>query len=410
MRQTRSITVLLTSKAISDIGNALDFVCLGIFVWVRTESPLATGLFGLSLYAGGMVGGRLGHRYGADWDRRRVMIGADLARLVVLALLAVLPSGLQLWWLFPAMVVVGAGRSVFETTLAAATPVLAGDRLQFVNSLLSALKGTALVIGMGLATVAVPIVGFRGVFALDAASYGLSAVVLLALRLQLREAPTPGRPTRDAKVGWSVLLAAGLSALLIVRGLDALGSASHHIGLPIIGDQRDPDNPAAVTGAVWMVWAAGMLAGALVLRPILARVIRRSPKLVFFVATALMSAGFIGVFWLSAWPAILASGVLAGLGDSLSEVTYKQSIQRLPDRQRGPAFGLSGTVLNAGFMIGLVVAGFGLAPQLLAEWVLVMHGIPLLAALAAAGWTAYRALGRTVDDNPVDRVGVRKDQ
>jgi predicted MFS family arabinose efflux permease len=408
MTQTRSLAVLLTAKAISDIGFALDFVCLGVFVWVRTESALATGLLGLSVYAGGMLGGRLGHRYGADWNRRRAMVGADLARMAVLVLLAVLPSGAQLWWLFPAMVVVGAGRSVFETTLSAATPVLAGERLQAVNSVVSAVKGIALVVGMGLATIAVPLVGFRGVFALDAASYGLSAAVLLALRLRLREAPVPDRPAGDVRVGWPVLLAAGLVALLVVRGLDALGSASHHVGLPILGDQRDPGNPAGVAGVVWMVWAAGMLAGALLLRPLLAGAIRRSPQFVFFVATALMSAGFIGVFWLSAWPAVVGAGVLAGLGDALSEVTYKESMQRLPDRQRGPAFGLSMTVINAGFVIGLVVAGLALAPELLAEWILVMHGIPLLAAVGAAAWVAYRGFSRTTDGS-ANRVEVGKD-
>jgi MFS family permease len=395
MKQSRTLTVLLAAKAISDVGSALDFVCLGVFVWVRTESALATGLFGLSLYAGGMIGGRLGHRYGADWNRRRVMIIADVVRMAVLMVLALLPSGAQLWWLFPAMVVVGTGRSVFETTLSAATPVLAGDRLQAANSALSAVKGAALVAGMGLAAVAVPVVGFRGVFALDATSYGLSALVLLALRPRLRDGSAVARRNMDAKVGWSVLVAAGLSALLVVRGIDALGSASHHVGLPILGDQRNPGNPAAVTGAIWMVWATGMFAGALVLRPLLARVIRRAPQFVFFLATALMSVGFIGVFWLSAWPAIVAAGVLAGLADSLSEVTYKQSIQRLPDRQRGPAFGLSGTVLNAGFAVGLVVAGFAIDPARIAEWVLVMHGVPLVAAIAAATWLALHRTPRT---------------
>lgn len=394
MDRSRPLALLLGAKAVSDVGYALDFVVLGVFVWIRTESAFATGMLGLSVYAGGMLGGRLGHRYGGEWDRRRMMIIADLVRCVALVTLAVVPHDAQLWWLFPAMVVVGCGRSVFESTLAAAVPVLAGPRVQLVNSVLSSLKGVALIAGMGLSTVAVPALGFRGVFGLDAASYLLSATVLLGIgrRLRLREddADATAGEARH-RVGWSVLAGAGLTALLAVRGLDALGSSSHHVGLPILGQRLDPTNPAGVVGAIWMVWAAGMFVGALVLRPLLAASIQRSPQPVFVLATMVMSAGFIGVFWLGPWPAVLAVAAVAGLADSITEVTYKQSLQRLPDRERGQAFGLSGTIVNLGFAIGLVITGLAVTPGLASEWVLFMHGIPLVAALGAGASIWYRS-------------------
>jgi MFS family permease len=124
----RVVLWFLAAKASSDVGFALDFVCLAIFVWVRAESTLATGALGVCLYAGGIVGGRLTHRYGGRWDRRQAMVTADLVRVAALALLAVVPHDAQLWWLFPTVVVIGLGRSVFEATLAAATPTLAGGR------------------------------------------------------------------------------------------------------------------------------------------------------------------------------------------------------------------------------------------------------------------------------------------
>jgi hypothetical protein len=275
----RVVLWFLAAKASSDVGFALDFVCLAVFVWVGTESTLATGAVGACLYAGGIVGGRLVHRYGGGWDRRRAMVVADLARLGALALLAGLPGDAQLWWLFPTVVVIGLGRSVFEATLAAATPALAGGRVQRLNSLLTGVKGLALVLGMGLATLAVPAVGFRGVFALDAASYGLSACALLVLRLRMREGPVPAGSGRD---------------------------------------------------------------------------------------------------------------VAAGVGDALSEITFRHSLQQLPDDRRGSAFGLSQVVINAGFVAGLVLTSVALVPGRLAGWVLLLHGIPLLAALASAFWLRRR--------------------
>ena len=420
MRRILPLGVLLAAKSISDVGFALDFVCLGVFVWVRTQSAVATAALGLCLYAGGVLGGRLGQRYGARWDRRRAMVIADLARMVALLVLAAVPGTAQLWWLFPAVLVIGAGRSVFEATLAAATPVLAGNRrTQAVNSAFSAAKGLALVLGMGLAIVAVPAVGYRGVFLLDAATYALSGIVLLTTPLRLREpappqptGPTgPSRPTgptrgpagstaRPPAVGWAVL-AGGLGALVVVRGLDAFGSASHHVGLPLLGGERDPANPASLVGAVWMAWAAGLLLGSLGVRPLLAPAIESRSVPVFGVATAVMSAGFIGIFWLGSWPAVMAAAAIAGVGDALSEVTFKQSLQSLPDEARGGAFGTAQIVLNVGFTVGVLSVGASAAPERIAAIVAAMHGVALLAALGLAGrfwsWSVPRVRTPAVD-------------
>ncbi len=385
----RDLAVFLTAKTVSDVGYALDFICLSVFVWERTHSALATGLLSTALYAGAIAGGRLGHRYGDRWDRRRVMIGADLVRMLMLAMLALLPDGAQNWWLYAAVALIGTGRSVFEATLSAATPVLAGERTQTVNSVLAGLKGVAFMVGMGLATVAVPLVGYRGVFALDASSYALSALVLTALRLRMREPGSSGATGRDRTGAWPLLVGAGLATLVVLRGLDAFGSSSQHVGLPILGSQLRPDSPTVVSGAVWGCWAAGLLLASFVLRPLAKRIIDRSPLVVFCLATMVMSAGFIGVFWLDGWWPRLACAVVAGLGDALSEITFKQAMQRLPDDQRGRAFGLGQIVVNGGFMAGLLATSVVLQPSWLPEWVLLLHGVPLL----VAAWSAARGGG-----------------
>jgi len=304
---------------------------------------------------------------------------------LALLVLVALPASLQVGWLFAVVLVIGAGRAVFEATFAAATPALAGERTQLVNSVASGLKGLALVAGMGLATVAVPLIGFRGVFALDAASYALSAVAVLLLPLRLSEQPSAGS-SRDAAGGRlpirAALLAAGVIGPMAVRGLDAFGSSSHHVGLPLLGAEQDPSNPAGAAGALWMVWAAGTTVGSFALRPLLAPLITRAPVLVFYAATAVMSAGFIGIFWLGPWWAMLAAAGMAGTGDALSEITFRQAVQRLPDEKRGAAFGLAQVVVNAGFIAGLFITSLALVPAHVDGWVLALHGIPLLAALA----------------------------
>jgi hypothetical protein len=318
------------------------------------------------------------------------LVGADCVRMAALLGLAVVPDGAQMWVLFPAVCAVGTGRAVFEATLAAATPVLAPDRVQLLNSVLSGLKGMSLVAGMGLAAVAVPVVGFRGVFVLDALSYGVSAVAVLMLPLRLREvsAPAPGhsQPGQHRLAGWPAALGAGVVLLVAVRGLDALGSSSHHVALPILGDLRDPTNPAGVTGVVWMTWAAGTVLGSFLLRPVLRAAIAQAPAVVFCAATMVMSVGFIGIFWLPGWSWMLTAAIVAGLGDALSEITFKQSLQRLPDEQRGAVFGLSQVVINSGFVVGLAVTSVALMPASVGGWVLLLHGIPCTAAAVVSLW------------------------
>ncbi|GLZ38919.1 MFS transporter [Actinokineospora sp. NBRC 105648] len=380
LRDRRFLVPLLAAKGVSDIGYALDFVCLSIFVWTATGSPLATGLVSVALYAGAILGGRLGHAYGARWDRRTAMITADLVRMVVLLTLALAPGQAQL---YVAVFLVGIGRSVFEATLSAATPVLAGARAQLVNSVLTGLKGVAFMVGMGLSAVVVPLVGFQAVFALDAGTYALSALVLLAVRVPFRDEVSADRATGTPRV-WPVVVAAGLVPLFLVRCLDAFGSSSQHVGIPILGDELSPGAPTRAAGLLWSVWAAGLLLAGFVLRPLATRVIARAPNVVFCLATIVMSVGFIGIFWAEDWPTRLTAAALAGVGDAFSEVAFKQAVQALPDTERGPVFGLSQIVVNAGFMTGLIATSLVLTPALVPEWVLLLHGVPLLVAAVSA--------------------------
>jgi hypothetical protein len=219
---------------------------------------------------------------------------------------------------------------------------------------------------------------------MDASSYALSALVLTALRLRMREpAAKAGSGGEDAP-SWPLLLATGLAGLVVLRGLDALGSSSQHVGLPILGSQLRPDSPTLVSGLVWGCWAAGLLLASFVLRPLATKIINRSPAVVYCLATMVMSLGFIGVFWVHGWVPRLASAAIAGLGDALSEITFKQAMQRLPDNRRGRAFGFSQIAVNGGFMTGLLLTSLIMRPGFLPQWVLLLHGVPFL----VAGWMA----------------------
>src|SRR5439155_5412938 len=179
------------------------------------------------------------------------------------------------------------------------------------------------------------------------------------------------------------LRAAGVALALVVGGMVAFGSSSQHVGLPILGSQLDPADPTRATGVLWVVWAVGMVVCSLLLRPLLRTTLERAPGVVFYGGTVLMSVGFVGICWLDSWPGRLGAAALAGVGDALSEVSFKQLMQQVPDERRGSAFGLAQVVVSAGFLGGLLASGLVVTPVLVPVWVLLLHGVPTLASLFA---------------------------
>lgn len=388
----KQLYTLLGAKTFSDFGFAFDFICFSLFIWTHTQSAWATGCLSAAFYSGGIVGGKAAHQWGDQWDRRRAMMGADLLRAFALILLIVLPLEKQLVFIYPVIFLIGIGRSVFESSLAASLPALAGGKLQWVNSLISGMKSTALVLGMLFAAVAIEIFGYRFLFFLDALTYAFSALVLLSVRLPFHET-TAVRKERGMEVPVeriSILKRLGFIVvlLILVRVLDAFGSGTHHIGLPMLGTMLDAKNPGSVMGVLWATWGVGMLVGSFVFRPFLVQRIQKSPQLVFLSATALMSLGFIGIFWASNWGARMGWALAAGIGDGLSEIAFRQTLQGLDDKMRGSAFGLAETFINIGFISGMLLVGWGASLNNIQLWVLCLHGIPIVISIYLLG--SYR--------------------
>ena len=121
--------------------------------------------------------------------------------------------------------------------------------------------------------------------------------------------------------------------------------------------------------------------GSFFLRPLLARVVEQMPQRIFFFATALMSFGFIIIFWSKTWPVIFVGAVCAGCGDGVSEIAFRQTLQREKDLIRGSLFGLSEMVMNTGFIVGMLFTGWVAIPTTIAHWVLALHGLPIVASV-----------------------------
>ncbi|HYB77693.1 MAG TPA: MFS transporter, partial [Thermoplasmata archaeon] len=100
----------------STLGSAVSAICLIWVVFEATNSPLDVALLGASWLVAGILfsvfGGTLVDRY----DRRRLMIGSDVARAVAMAVVVVVLEvhGFDLPTILGAYFVVGAFSTVFN--------------------------------------------------------------------------------------------------------------------------------------------------------------------------------------------------------------------------------------------------------------------------------------------------------
>ena len=182
----RDFRLLWTGMCASLLGDGAFIVALAWQVYQLSDAPTAMGVVGVAMTVPTivflLVGGALSDRL----DRRRLMLAADVARLLAAASLAVLTvtGTLEIWHVALLVAVYGTGQAFFAPAFDAIVPDLVpGDQLAQANALDQLIRPIALrMVGPALGGVLVGVFGAAAVFALDAASFGLSALALLLIR------------------------------------------------------------------------------------------------------------------------------------------------------------------------------------------------------------------------------------
>ena len=235
----RDFRVLWTGMAVSLLGDGIFLVAVAWQAYLLWNAPAALALVGIGmtvptvafLLPGGVVSDRL--------DRRLVMLSADAVRALAVGILAVLAltSSLRFWELVALVGLYGAGSAFFIPAFDAIVPdLLPPDDLaaansldQFVRPIALRLAGPAIggwLVGMGTGVA----------FAVNAASFGASAIAVLLMRPPARPwRETPEPALRAVKQGlrfvrrrvwlWGTLLSAAL-AYLVFLGLPRCCSRS----------------------------------------------------------------------------------------------------------------------------------------------------------------------------------------
>jgi MFS family permease len=336
-RRRVALSGLLAANAVSHLGNVVAVVALPWFVLETTGSAARTGVTAfattLPLAFGAVLAGPLVDRLGA----RRAAVLGDVAAAAMIAGIPLLHArdalGFPLLLLFA--FAAGACEAPGRTARRALLPTLseqAGIPLERTNSVSTTTEHLGYVLGAPLAGVLIAAAGAAGALWLDAASFVLSAVIVLACvpptRAPVERPPLMGglrfvvrTPlVRTFFVIWTVgaFLVTPLAAVL----------------LPVYA--RQEFGGAGALAAAVAVYGAGGLAGTLAFAVAGRRVPRRPAFVTMWLLYPVLTCGLVLLPRLGPLLVLLfAIGFVFGAYDPL-EVTIHQ--ENVPARLRAQVF------------------------------------------------------------------------
>ncbi len=386
----RGYPELLTAQGVSRVGDSVHYIALVALIFSLTGSGLAVSgavvFEALPVLAFGALAGAVVDRL----PRRRVMITADLARAALAVLMSQATAIPAIYALSFGLALGGVFHGPASQSLVPA--VVPARILGRANALTWSTVQSTHVLGAALGGAAIALVGASGAFLLNAATFLLSA--LLLLRVPEPAAPTSTvRQTRlrsEARQGIEFiradrfirqLLVVQLLAVLSVGGTGALliVLATRQLGV----DKRDFGLLVAAIGV-------GAVIGPLLFGRLIDRI--DSPVLVFipYLMRGLIDAAltFVTGFWV---PAALL--LLYGINTSTGGVAYTTMLQRrIPAEYRGRVFSAFNVVWQGGRLASLALAGV-LVDALSVQILYIVAGV----LLVFAGLVGLRATRTAAD-------------
>jgi hypothetical protein len=411
----RAYRLLWIGQSVSSAGDALVQIAL-VFAILRVGGTASDIGYIAAILTVTRVTFILAGGVWADRLRRQVvMLVSDVLRACVQATLAVLlvTGHAHIWELGLGAAIYGGAQAFFGPASTGLVPeTVSAEQLPQANALMSLSGSFASVGGPAIAGVLVAVFGPGLVFAIDAASFVVSAVSLGLLRLPPRNLPPRGSFRGDLAVGWHELVIRPWYWLnLIAHALWNFAVPAFLVLGPVIAATRL--GGASAWGAISAAWAAGAAAGgilALRLRP--RRPLVAANLTLVFGALPLLALAPPLATWV-----IAAASVFSGIGLIYLNSVWTATMQVLiPDQVRSRVDSydwlISLVVMPAGYaIVGPLAAAFGDPATLLGAALII--AVPCALVVLLPGIRAVRRnpdgtiVGPPVNDRAAERVGAQ---
>lgn len=247
---------LWIGTVISLLGDWFNTIALYVLVTDLTGSPLALGAVFLTKMLPWALSAPLAGVIVDRYNRRRLMIGMDLVRAVLVLGFLWIDQPAEVPWLYTLLAAQVVAGAVFAPAKSASVPnITTPAELLTANALMSATWSTMLAVGAALGGLAVEVVGLHAVFWIDSATYLVSAAFIFATTIpqdttpseagllrsavreiadgwvHIRERPRIGR-IAFAKAAWAVA-GGGLVYMLALLG-DRIAPAAIGVGIGVL--------------------------------------------------------------------------------------------------------------------------------------------------------------------------------
>ena len=359
---------LWLAQILSVLGDQLARVALTLLVYVRTGSPLLAAVtFAASVlpvFVGGLVLSGLADRL----PRREVMIACDLARLVLVLIMAI--PGVPLLVLVGLLFAVTTISTPFTSARAAMYPdILPGDSFALGASVTMTTYQIALVAGFAGGGTVVGLFGVRPSLLADAATFAVSALITW-FWVRPRPAARPGgavdpaaappaassgRPTRrggGATAGVRLVFSRpALRTPMLLGCLSAFYNAPEGVAAPLA---HSVGGGALATGLILTAGALGPSVGAVTFT----RLVRPPARAALMRPLAIACCATLVLFALEpGLPLALLILFVSGLFDCFQVPAISAFVQAAPAAFRSQVLGVAQAAMSLGQGAAMIAAG-----------------------------------------------------
>ncbi|AIQ11114.1 MFS transporter [Paenibacillus durus] len=368
---SRPLVLLLSAQLISNIGDWLHVLALLTMVGLKwNATPWEITAISLCMAAPMLLGGPFAGVAADRLNRKALMIGSDIARTVIVALLVFAGSLTQVYVL---LLLKGTMDVIFSPAksgkLKELVPV---SQMDAAVAMSSSIEQITKILGPALGGLLVALFGISACYLIDAATFLVSAAILIALPRDRRagaSARTEGRPgdrrsfRREMAEGLRMI--AGMPAvlsgiLMLILVLLVLNIADSQL---VTLFRIIPGVSGDLLG--WCVGASGL--GTLI-AALLARRMgsSRHPLLFMGLGAVLMGAVFAGAAVATAngrpgaviYIILFSAFLVAGAGAGFVFIPFQSMLQkRTPEAYTGRVFGTVNSLTSTSVILGPVAGG-----------------------------------------------------
>jgi MFS family permease len=403
--RVREFQALWFAQVFSIAGDQLARVALTLLVYARTGSALLTAFTYALTFLPDLIGGPLLSGIADRYPRRAVMVTSDLARAVLVGVMAI--NGMPLVAVCVLLVLVQLLNSPFNAARAAVLPaMLDGDLFVGGQSIINITYQTGTLAGYVAGGALVAFTNPHVALAIDAATFVLSAA-LVRLGLLHRDAAAVRRTGQGGSDTFRALRE-GTSLMMRSRPLRGLVALACLSGFYVVGEglavpyAHQLHGGALTAGLLFAAMPAGTALGMLLLTRFLAPATRlRLIGPLAVVCCAVLVACFANL----GLAGTVAVWVVSGFAGAYQTFAAAAFVIAVPDNLRGQAYGLASTGIRVAQGLGVVIGG-AVTESLMPSLVVAIFASlgTILAVVAAFAWDRARRDITPGDNGGTERV------